>query len=150
MGGDTQPGDVARVRACLQKAGPRAISCIGDLYARCAEAARTEAVHERPAFIDLTCWHREGGAWDRLLNEAYTRQLASARETDRGPKPDEDVPSGVAALRAAQRAWIVFRDAECERVRALRAMAASDWRASAVEEAHTRLTAMRTVELMAD
>ena len=50
---------------------------------------------------------------DAALNAQYRRTLAQAQRRDRGGRPGDRGPSYAAALTAAQRAWIGFRDAEC-------------------------------------
>lgn len=50
---------------------------------------------------------------DARLNAVYKNALAAIPELATGEKPF-DARSWEAALRASQRAWIAFRDAECE------------------------------------
>jgi len=50
---------------------------------------------------------------DAALNAQYRRTLAQAQRLDRGWRAGNGEPSYAAALIAAQRAWIGFRDAEC-------------------------------------
>ncbi|MBY6088863.1 lysozyme inhibitor LprI family protein [Maritimibacter alkaliphilus] len=62
--------------------------------------------------IDMTtCAGRAFETADAALNAAYTQAMALAKE--RGPVPaGQDTDADL--LRAAQRAWIPFRDAACE------------------------------------
>ena len=93
--------DTAAVRACHDSVpvGGAVPDCVGDAADVCAdgpEGRTTLAISE--------CLMAETAAWDAMLNEVYQRQMAdlAAQAAD---LPDQ--------LRAAQRAWIAFRDAEC-------------------------------------
>lgn len=51
---------------------------------------------------------------DLALNAAWDEALAAARESDRGLDRSTDTrPTYEAVLRAAQRAWLTFRDQHC-------------------------------------
>jgi uncharacterized protein YecT (DUF1311 family) len=50
----------------------------------------------------IQCLEAQRSSWDKKLNEAYKELLSTAR------------PEQKAALRAAQRAWLSFRDANCQ------------------------------------
>jgi uncharacterized protein YecT (DUF1311 family) len=52
-------------------------------------------------------------AADAALNAQYRRTMTQAQTRDRGGRPADGGPTYAAALLAAQRAWIQFRDAEC-------------------------------------
>jgi len=52
-------------------------------------------------------------AADRRLNQVYQRRIADARADDRRDRRVRGWYSQEAALRASERAWITFRDAEC-------------------------------------
>lgn len=60
------------------------------------------------------CNRDEAAAWDVLLNEEYRATMAAFEPLD---AEDAEYTPGldtrVDTLRAAQRAWITFRDAEC-------------------------------------
>lgn len=58
------------------------------------------------------CADREYAAADAALNDIYKQALAAIAKSD-GEKP-YDPKSWEAALRASQRAWIAFRDADCK------------------------------------
>jgi uncharacterized protein YecT (DUF1311 family) len=63
------------------------------------------------------CADQEWKKADAELNAAYAKALASARETYtsmRGEPGYQNMPDGEAMLRAAQRAWVTFRDANCK------------------------------------
>jgi uncharacterized protein YecT (DUF1311 family) len=58
------------------------------------------------------CADKDFQAADKSLNAAYTAALASVKTRDL-EKP-YDAKSFEAALRASQRAWLAFRDADCK------------------------------------
>jgi uncharacterized protein YecT (DUF1311 family) len=58
------------------------------------------------------CADREYAAADAALNDIYKQALAEIAKSD-GEKP-YDPKSWETALRASQRAWIAFRDADCK------------------------------------
>jgi uncharacterized protein YecT (DUF1311 family) len=104
---------LALVRSCLGAAGARAdaTACRGAYARDCA--ATTEGGDTTLGIA--ACATAETEAWDRLLNEAYAELVLLARrralldaEAGLEPPPLEDM------LREAQRAWIAFRDADCE------------------------------------
>ncbi len=64
------------------------------------------------------CLAREADAWDVVLNRQWPRLMTRAREVDAANRTDDNsgglaLDSAAETLRGAQRAWIVFRDAEC-------------------------------------
>jgi uncharacterized protein YecT (DUF1311 family) len=100
------------VRGCLEAVEDEAASraCIGSFAKGCmAESPDGDTT------VGMTaCTLAEAGAWDRILNETFgdlvlqSRALAAAEEqAGVAPAPRE------ALLRAAQRAWVAFRDADC-------------------------------------
>ena len=70
---------------------------------------------------------------DQELNETYARALAVA----------ESEP----ALRAAQRAWIAYRDADCEGGLNEDALGAGHWRTGHIEACRYEKTRLRVAEL---
>ena len=72
----------------------------------CAKAASTVEMN--------TCAERDFAAADRILNEAYSRALAEIAVSD---NPAPYAPAAwEKELRASQRAWIAFCDADCKGV----------------------------------
>ena len=57
------------------------------------------------------CAYREYEAEDEALNAEYRKALAKARALD---DEYEGPPAAVDALKSAQRAWIGYRDGQCE------------------------------------
>ena len=61
------------------------------------------------------CADRDYRQADDALNAAYKKALAAARETDESVKDmGEQYVGAVDALKRAQRAWIGYRDGQCE------------------------------------
>jgi uncharacterized protein YecT (DUF1311 family) len=100
------------VRGCLEAAEDEAASraCIGAFAQSCmAESPGGDTT------VGMTaCTLAEAGAWDRILNETFgdlvlQSHALAAGEDQAGvpPAPREQL------LRAAQRAWVAFRDADC-------------------------------------
>lgn len=90
---------LAKVRACS------AADCIGAFASACQEATPSGDTTLGIA----ACLMAEAEAWDRRLNEIWADLIASARARD-AAEPDAEQE---ALLRAAQQAWIAFRDADC-------------------------------------
>nr|WP_223998518.1 lysozyme inhibitor LprI family protein [Aureimonas sp. SA4125] len=61
------------------------------------------------------CLGQEQAAWDVLLNENYLSATAAAKEQDASLVEQSIEPGAAKSLVKAQRAWITFRDAECDR-----------------------------------
>lgn len=90
---------VERIDACLAETG-----LYGDGVGQCL------GLHSQPCMEEdasattqgmVACLSEEAAAWDDILNREYRRLM---------PRLDEEQK---AALREVQRAWIVFRDADC-------------------------------------
>ena len=101
----------AKIEACLAKTDePR--SCIGTIAKPCME---TEDGQTTMGTAD--CFADEEAAWDALLNARYKTTLSDAKDMDKRLAEDGNFETGVAdALVKAQRAWIAYRDAECDRL----------------------------------
>lgn len=110
--------DAARLQACLDGAGAEtARGCIGIVAEPCIGAPGGETTVGTTA-----CLESEHAAWDMLLSRFWKPLMARARSSDEasGASLPEGMPRAAEALRAAQRAWLAFRDAEC-------AHAAAQW-----------------------
>jgi len=92
------------IRICLFEGEER---CVGVHAYPCMRALEGQAA---PGMKD--CLDDERLAWDRLLNEDWAGHMAHARRLD-ATNGDLAPASVVETLRAAQRAWIAFRDADC-------------------------------------
>ena len=95
-----------------------------------------------------SCLMAEAAAWDRHLNDEYKATMAVFDEQDAEEAAAfPGLPQRSAALKAAQRAWIAFRDAEC-------ALAYAQWGAGSMRSiagagCRADMTATRTIELRA-
>ncbi|WP_157944588.1 lysozyme inhibitor LprI family protein [Mangrovicella endophytica] len=103
---------LATVRQCLETAADDPRSCIGIVSNPCQDEPDGSSTQGVDA-----CLGSETEAWDVLLNERYATTLETAKEIDADRKAADD-ESAVAAddLVKAQRAWIAYRDAECDRL----------------------------------
>jgi len=103
-----QVAGTADLEACLASAPDRSAeeACLYLVHDACLEAGGDDTTAGQSA-----CLQAETAVWDRKLNALWPGILAAARAADAA---DEGADGGnAAALRAAQRAWIAFRDAEC-------------------------------------
>ncbi|WP_082640223.1 lysozyme inhibitor LprI family protein [Aureimonas sp. N4] len=134
--------DVARLQACVEAAHSDAAKseCIGTVVRSCESASSQEPVSIQTYF----CRSREAGAWDRLLNNNFKRQLEMIQGYDDDPALKA---RQVETLRVAQRLWVQFRDAEMDRMEANSQGAASTWVLANVEFVRMDMTARRAIEL---
>lgn len=102
--------DVAAIKACVAAAGSDPQSCVGTISDEC------QGQPEGSTTIGIdACLGREHAAWDVILNENYRAAVAAAKEQDVSLKEQAIQPGAAASLVKAQRAWVAFRDAECDR-----------------------------------
>lgn len=135
--------DVASIKSCLDRARSYAQKneCIGTIVKSC-ESEPSDVVQ---AIQTLFCRSREAAAWDQLLNENFKRKIKMIQE---GEMPEEAVKARqLATLRAAQRLWIQFRDAELDRAEAELDGAASIWLTAGIEFVRMDMTARRALDL---
>ena len=102
--------DGALIQSCLDNGGWR--DCIGVAANACIEA--TPGGYSTMGMTGCTLAEAEW--WDARLNAEYQALMASERAADAEWQPIPGMlprPSGAEALRAAQRAWIAWRDATC-------------------------------------
>lgn len=87
-----------------------------DAVPACIGAATSRCIDETPQGYTTAgmtaCAVAETAIWDEFLNTAYQDLRAQMREMDAMENTGE--VSRADALRDAQRAWIAFRDAECD------------------------------------
>ncbi len=98
------------------------------------------------------CLAREADAWDAVLNRQWPRLMTRAREVDATNQTTDNsgglaLDSAAETLRGAQRAWIVFRDAECRHNYAIWGM--GSFRTVAHSACRLALTARRVVDFHA-
>lgn len=134
----------AWIEACIAGADFGTMGdCKGALATPCMEAE--EAGYSTLGMV--FCAAAETTVWDRHLNEEYRKTLAWAEaldESDRETFPE--FARRVETLRAAQRAWIVFRDAECDLDYAV--WGAGSMRQIAGSSCMMEMTADRVVDLI--
>jgi uncharacterized protein YecT (DUF1311 family) len=86
-------------------------ACVGTGSAACMQAGPDGQTTSGM----VECLASEAGAWDRLLNAEYALTRDWARALDDADRPyGAESARRVDSLRTAQRAWIAFRDAECD------------------------------------
>ena len=118
--------------------------CIGDMATNCMDAE--EGGHTT---IGMSmCLSNEAEVWDGLLNREYKATMAWAKAADEDESEHfPEYANRAQALRAAQRAWIGFRDAECELSYTL--WGAGSMRHIAGSDCIMEITAERAIELRA-
>ena len=117
-------------------------ACIGKMAESCMES-------EEGGYSTLGmvyCTNAETQVWDRYLNREYKVTLDALKDMD----ADEaeffpDFAKRAETLRAAQRAWIAFRDAECGLAYAM--WGSGSMRNIAAVNCQLEMTAKRTLEL---
>ncbi|MEM7544205.1 MAG: lysozyme inhibitor LprI family protein [Pseudomonadota bacterium] len=94
------------IAACVEAAS-EVEACLGHAYNACL-GTLPPPEDDDPMFTwkenDRFCWAAETAQWDALLNRTYGDLISGIGTT---------FPDAPEQLRRAQRAWIVFRDAEC-------------------------------------
>ena len=107
---DATKADVATIKKCLASSKSDGHNCIGKIADKCQagpDGSTTTGIDE--------CLGREETAWDMLLNENYRFATTVAKDQD-SSYTEQGIETGAAAsLVKAQRAWVAFRDAECDR-----------------------------------
>lgn len=98
--------DASALDACVERAGPgeAAMACVGTTQAACVAHVREAYRDVGEVHGEVPCLGAERDYWDARLTDRYDRLMAieQGRGADRAD-----------ALRAAERAWISFRDALC-------------------------------------
>ncbi len=118
------------------------MACIGRQAARCMAK---EEDGETTLGMSM-CTSAEADVWDRFLNAEYRETMIWVKGLDAaGAQVSPEFSNRAKALRAAQRAWIAFRDGQCRLEHAL-------WGAGSMRQiagAHCRLgmTARRAIAL---
>lgn len=104
-------GDVDALKACIAKAGDTPEVCIETVVNPCVDGLSAESEEGVNG-----CYDREAEAWDAILNETYKVALKDAASYDEEISANGGEAEAAASLKKAQRAWIAFRDAECDRL----------------------------------
>ena len=103
--------DADALQSCIETGWPRdvLVLCTGIV----ADPCQATPGGETTAGMNQ-CLDREADAWDVVLNRLWPEVMTRAREVDAATDPaGPAIDSAAETLRSAQRAWIVFRDAEC-------------------------------------
>lgn len=102
--------DTAAMQSCLDAAAEPVgkYACIG----MASDACQQVPGHDSTAGM-TECLGAERGWWDARLNETYDKLMASHRDTDKATEGVAGAQPQAPALRAAERAWLAYRDAEC-------------------------------------
>ena len=137
--------DADALESCIAAAWPRDVLalCAGIVSAPCqtGPGGQTTLGMNR-------CLAREADAWDAVLERQWPRLMTRAREVDAANQSAvPTLDSAAETLRGAQRAWIVFRDAECRHNYAIWGM--GSFRAIAHSACRLDLTARRVVDFHA-
>lgn len=129
---------------CYENApdGQAQIQCIGSLSGACID----QEDGGETTFGIASCNNAETLIWDGLLNDEYQKSMAWAKEGDAEDQTDfPEFANRANALRDAQRAWIPFRDANCNLDYA--AWGAGSMRHIAGTSCLLQMTAERTIDL---
>jgi uncharacterized protein YecT (DUF1311 family) len=90
-----------------------ALICFGlGLHPAHAQDPKVDCANQTNDYEMRICASADLDAADKELNAAYKLALATIKARDDAPPP-YDNKAYEAALRTAQRAWVTFRDAEC-------------------------------------
>lgn len=131
---------------CVDAAADRyeASECIS-VY---ADTCMVEAEDGQSNLGMTACLNAEADAWDKLLNQEYRAALGWAESADQEEaKYFPEYANRVDTIRAAQRAWIAFRDANCEMAYGLWGSGSMRYPAHAL--CRRDMTAERTLDLRA-
>lgn len=132
------------VAPCLEAAESEAMAqaCIGQGAGICMNAEDQNQTTLGMVF----CLSAEEEAWDRLLNSEYRSTMAALRSMDDQDRETfPEFANRADSLRAAQRAWIPLRDADCSLEYAM--WGAGSMRNIAGADCGMRLTAERAIYL---
>ncbi len=134
------------LEACL-KAAEKATelrACLGTMSTTCMDSQ--DGGHSTLGMT--SCLNAEAKVWDTFLNAEYkaTRAFAKAMDADEAEYFPQFARRAETLL-AAQRAWIAFRDAECDR-------AYADWGSGSMRniawaDCQMQMTADRAIDLRA-
>ncbi len=142
---DPLQDDADAIESCMVTAWPRNVLTL------CAGIVSTPCQAEPGGQTTLgmnRCLAREADAWDAVLERQFPRLMTRAREIDAANQSTAPaLDSAAETLRSAQRAWIVFRDAECRHNYAIWGM--GSFRNVAHSACRLDLTARRVVDFHA-
>lgn len=140
---EADPAAVAEIAQCLGNAAEVAFerACIGDQSDRCMQEPDGQTTVGM-----MFCMGDEADAWDVLLNAEYQAARATAKSMDENETANlKEFAVRADELRAAQRAWIAFRDANCRAAYGI--YGSGSMRQISGAQCRLRMTAERTIEL---
>jgi hypothetical protein len=137
--------DISILRMCVQADGADSRQCVGYLAHKCEK----ETSETQRAIAAMECYCREAQAWESLVTQRFQILLSWAEQQDRQVANDDD-RNAAATLGAAQESWLAYYKAELDRFQAIRAGAASHWRAADLERRKSELLASRLFDLSLD
>ena len=138
---DPLQDDADALQSCVTTGWPRDVLtlCTGIVSDPCQEAPGGETTQGMNQ-----CLAREADAWDVVLNREWPKLMTQAREVDAAHETTGySLDSAAETLHSAQRAWVVFRDAECRHNYA--SWGAGSFRSIAHSACRLDLTARRVV-----
>ena len=141
---DQASDDADAIAACMTEAWPR------DARALCAGAVSSPcqlALGEESTGIMNACLTREADGWNLVMERQMPDLMRRAEEVDAANAGAEGLDSAAATLENAQRAWLLYRDAECRY--AVASWGAGGFRDVAVAACMLDLTARRAVDFHA-
>ncbi|HSF94162.1 MAG TPA: lysozyme inhibitor LprI family protein [Thermohalobaculum sp.] len=141
---DQVSDDADAIAACMGDAWPRDARalCAGAVSAPCQLALGAESTES----MNL-CLAREADAWNAVMERQFPELMQRAREVDAAGAASAGLESAAEALENAQRAWQLYRDAECRFARA--SWGDGGFRAVALSACVLDLTARRAVDFQA-
>ena len=146
---DQLQDDADALESCMVTAWPRDVLalCPGIVSDPCQAAPGGQT-----SLGMSQCLAREADAWGVVLERQWPKLMTRAREVDAASQVASPVASPVldsaaGTLRGAQRAWVVFRDAECRHNYAI--WGAGSFRTIAHSACRLDLTVRRVVDFHA-
>ncbi len=154
---DRLQDDAGALESCIVTVWPRdALAlCTGIVSDPCQaepEGASTQGMNQ--------CLAREADAWGAVLERQWPKLMTRAREVDAASRTTDQsgdhssdhsggfaLDSAAETLRGAQRAWVVFRDAECRHNYAI--WGSGSFRSVAHSACRLALTARRVIDFHA-
>lgn len=94
--------------SCLEEAAPG--ECMGEVAQLCMES---DPPNTQTTLGMMECFQIEHAVWDAELNAQYSSAMTMMERDDLAEAEYGEAGQRVERLRAAQRAWIGFRDAQC-------------------------------------
>jgi uncharacterized protein YecT (DUF1311 family) len=134
--------DTDTIESCMTTAWPRDVLalCVGVVANPCQEAEDPYTTVEMNR-----CLGREAAAWEAMMGRLWPKMLTRAREIDAANETAGlGHDSAAETLAQAQRAWTVFRDAQCRHNYA--SWSPGDFRSVAYAACLLDVTARRSVD----